>query len=100
MAEKRLEDALVSCNKAVELEPKGAALGFRAMLYLRMKNYKAAIADCDAVLAQYPKTDGTLYTRGMAKTQSGDASGDADIAAAKAINPNVAKDWDALQDKL
>ena len=47
-----------------------------------------AIADYDAARAT------ALYGRGTAKLKKGDASGDADIAAAKAIKPNIAAAFD------
>ena len=43
-------------------------------------------------MAKNPKDANSLYGRGMAKLKSGDrAGGDADIAAAKAINPDIAE---------
>jgi len=37
-----------------------------------------------------------LYGRGLAKLKKGDRSGDADLAAAKAIRPDVAGDFARL----
>jgi hypothetical protein len=56
-----------------------------------MGKYADAIADDTAALASMPKLAPSLYIRGLAKNKSGDAAGgDADIAAAKAIDPKIA----------
>ena len=56
-----------------------------------MGNYAAAIADDSAALAIDAKSASSLYVRGLARHKSGDAAGgDADIAAAKAIDPKIA----------
>ena len=46
------------------------------------------------VLRFNPKNPDGLYGRGLAKIRSGDAEGTADIAAAKAINPNIAEEYE------
>jgi hypothetical protein len=53
-----------------------------------------AIADYDAALQLDAKRATALYGRGLAKAKKGDASGEADIAAAKAIKPDIAKVFD------
>jgi hypothetical protein len=53
-----------------------------------------AIADDDAVAALNPTDAGSLFFRGMAKLRNGDKTGgDADIASAKAIKPDVAEQY-------
>jgi tetratricopeptide (TPR) repeat protein len=52
----------------------------------------AAIADYDAALRRDPKIAESLYGRGIARQRKGDtAGGDADIAAAKAVKPDIAE---------
>jgi hypothetical protein len=56
-----------------------------------------AIKDYDAALKADPKIAESLYGRGIAKMRKGDvAGGNADIASAKALNPNIVE----LMDKL
>jgi hypothetical protein len=51
-----------------------------------------AIADFDASLRLDPKMAGSLYVRGVIKLKKGDtAGGNTDIAAAKAIQKDVAR---------
>ncbi len=53
-------------------------------------DYERAIADYNASLERAPKSASSLYVRELAKRQKGDqVSGDADIAAAKAIDPKI-----------
>jgi len=56
-------------------------------VYLKMKNFAAAIADYDAVLQANPKSASSLYGRGLAKRIEG--GGDADMSAAERIDPNI-----------
>ena len=70
------------------------AVGTRASP-VKLGRLDEAIADYDAALKLYAKGPTALYGRGVAKRKKGDvAGGDADIAAAKAIKPDVA-DWHA-----
>jgi hypothetical protein len=55
-----------------------------------------ALADFDAALRLVPRSALVLYGRGLAKRKAGDmASGDADLAAATAISPQVWEDYAA-----
>jgi hypothetical protein len=59
-----------------------------------MGQYDAAVADYDAVLAVDAGKVTSLYGRGTAKRRKGDyASGNADIAAARALRPNVSAEF-------
>lgn len=54
--------------------------------------YQRAIADFEAALVVDPKMAQALYGRGLARIGSGDvARGNADIAAARAIEPQCCK---------
>jgi tetratricopeptide (TPR) repeat protein len=66
----------------------------RGFVYLKMKNPDAAIADYNAALAIKPRLASSLYGRGLAEQmKGGQAAADADIAAAKAIQSDVASDF-------
>jgi len=66
-------------------------LDSRGFVYLKLGQFDNAIADYNAVLKLKPKLAISLYNRGLAKQKKGDsAGGDADIAAAKAIDPKIA----------
>ena len=53
-----------------------------------------AIADYDAALKLSPKLAGSLYGRGLARLRKGNTDdGNADIAAAKAIQSDVAEEF-------
>jgi tetratricopeptide (TPR) repeat protein len=86
--------AIADYNTAIRIEPDFAeAYVFRAFAHHAKGNYDLAIADYDALLRIQPE-DAALarYGRGIAKLRKGDkASGEADIAAAKAIRSDVAE---------
>jgi hypothetical protein len=55
-----------------------------------MKNAAAAISDYNAALAIDPKMASSLYGRGVAERMNGrEAASDADISAAKKIQPDI-----------
>jgi tetratricopeptide (TPR) repeat protein len=85
-----LQAALTDCNESLRLSNGKRALASRALVYLKLKNAGAAIADCDAALAIDPKMAVSLYSRALAKRLKGDpAASDADIAAANKIDPAI-----------
>ena len=88
----RYDRALQDYDEAIRLNPSNALwLGTRGFTYLKLKRYDQAIADYDAALKIDPKRAFTLFSRGVAKRARGDTTGgDADIAAAKAIDANIA----------
>jgi tetratricopeptide (TPR) repeat protein len=62
----------------------------RGLVYLDKQNYERAIADFDAALLLNPKMAKALYARGVARIRSGDVlHGNADIAAARSIEPHL-----------
>ncbi|MEO8315314.1 MAG: aspartyl protease family protein [Pseudomonadota bacterium] len=86
-----LSRALSDCNRAVQDRP-GIAfqLESRGLVHVRLRNFGRAISDLDKVVAAQPSNVWALYTRGLAKIGAGRAQeGEADIAAAKGINPRV-----------
>jgi hypothetical protein len=59
-----------------------------------MDRWDAAEADCGAALEQNGKVPASLYGRGMARLKRGETdAGNADIAAAKALDPNIATEF-------
>jgi tetratricopeptide (TPR) repeat protein len=72
-----------------------AAFFNRAKSYFAKGQYDRALADFDIVLRFNPRNPNGLYGRGLAEVRSGDTTGGmADIAAAKAINPNIAEEYE------
>ena len=62
----------------------------RALAYENKEDYARAIADYSEALRLDPNDADSLFYRGLDKGRLGDkAGGEADIAAAKRINPNV-----------
>jgi tetratricopeptide (TPR) repeat protein len=87
--------AIADYSGAISIDPEyWSALRNRAnALYLTGK-YDQAIADYDAVGKLDPKAADGLYGRGMAKLKKGDSAGSgADIAAAKAIESDIAEQF-------
>ena len=91
-----LELALGDCAEAMLLSPNddlGATSG-RGLVYLRLGRFDDAIVDFDRVLKTLPKSPDPLYARGIAKLHKGDrAGGEADIAAAKLLIPEIEKEY-------
>jgi tetratricopeptide (TPR) repeat protein len=87
--------ALADCNEALRLAPNtGYILNSRGLVQLKLGVLPQAIDDYSAAIAQDAKDADSLYGRGIAKMKSGDtAGGDADIAAAKTIKPDIAEQY-------
>ena len=65
-----------------------------ACVNLKSGQTKNAIADFDAALKINPRLTSSLYGRGLAKKRNGSiAEGDLDINNAKAMDPNIAKEF-------
>ena len=70
-----------------------AAFYNRALALAEKREYGKAISDFTAVLRVDPKNPVVLYRRGTTYLNSGDIeAGNADLAAAKAIKPDIAED--------
>jgi tetratricopeptide (TPR) repeat protein len=89
---KDLKGALADCNESLRLRPNdGNMLNSRGLVEFKLGAFDAAIADYGVAIAQNAKDADSLYARGVAKLKKGDtAAGNADIAAAKAIKPDIA----------
>jgi tetratricopeptide (TPR) repeat protein len=89
---RELDAARSECDRALVLKPGDApTLDSRGFVDYRKRDFRAAVADHDAALAGAVKYPSSFYMRGLAKRKTGDtAGGDADIAAAKALDPKIA----------
>jgi len=87
-----LNRALADCDAALKLRPNTATfLDSRALVQLRRGDYDKAIADYDRALGLGSKDAWSYYGRGVAKLRKGlTAAGKADIAAATALQANIA----------
>ena len=98
----RWPEALADCNDSLsrkdtpgqDPDREQDSIRARGLVFLKMGRYKDSVSDYDTAL-QYPKLNDSarsdaLFGRGMAKLKNGDASGNADIAAAKQLRPQVA----------
>jgi PQQ-dependent catabolism-associated CXXCW motif protein len=87
-----LNTALADCNESLRLKPDIAnTIDSRALVYLKLGDLDKAMADYDAALKLNPKLAGSLYGRGLTKQRKGDATARADIAAANAIESDIAE---------
>jgi hypothetical protein len=91
----QMQQALADCSESLRLVPNDAsALDSRGFAYLKSGQLDAAIADYDSALKLHPKTASSLYGRGVARLKKGDSSsGNSDIAAAKAIQADIDKEF-------
>jgi hypothetical protein len=90
-----LQAALKDCNEALRLRPNFVdALDSRGLVNLKNGQTKNAIADFDAALKINPRLTSSLYGRGLAKQRNGSIpEGELDIANAKAMDPNIVKEF-------
>ena len=65
----------------------------RGFIFLKMTNFDAAVSDYEAALRRNPSLAGALYGRGVAKLRNEDSTGEADIAAAKALQADIAEEY-------
>lgn len=90
----KLDTALRDCTKSIELsENPAAALDSRGFVYFRMNRFDDALADFDAALEASPDSSASLFMRGLIRKRQGDPKGDEDLAAARALDPQVDADY-------
>lgn len=91
-----LDTALKDCTKSIELSdnPQGA-LDSRAMVYYRLKRPEDALADLEVALDAAPEQAASLYLRALVlKGVAGRAGdGEADLAAARALEPRIERTY-------
>jgi predicted aspartyl protease/tetratricopeptide (TPR) repeat protein len=91
--------ALKDCNAALKRATKSspfyaAVSDSRGLVFLRMGDYDKSLVDYDASIKIYPKNAWSLYGRGIDKLRKQrTADGNADIAQAMAIQPEIAEEF-------
>ncbi|QNA84823.1 DUF3857 domain-containing protein [Sphingomonas sp. So64.6b] len=90
-----LDTALKDCTKAIELgESPMAAFDSRALVYFQMGRMEDALGDIAEALDISPDLPASLYVRGVIRKRMGQgALGDADLAAARTMNPRIDEDY-------
>lgn len=88
----KLDGALKDCDQALKSKPNsGDIIDSRGFVLFQMGRYQEALEAYNRALANKPDLATSLFMRGYTKQKLGDvAAGDTDIAAAKAINSEVA----------
>jgi tetratricopeptide (TPR) repeat protein len=86
---------VTDCTEALRIAPNDAdIMDSRGFAYLRLSRLDDAVTDFGEALRRTPKKAGSLYGRGVAKLKKGDVGGgEADIAAAKAIQADIADEF-------
>jgi tetratricopeptide (TPR) repeat protein len=92
----RLQEALTDCERAVTLAPDDAAvLRYKAYLLLKLERFNDALSDFDASVRKEPMNADGLFGRGTTRVALGDRLlGEADIAAAMALDPQIAQNFE------
>jgi len=92
IAGRDLSQALDDCNESLRLRPNNSSiLNSRGLAHFKLGAFDRAIADYEAAVNKDPMDAGSRYARGIARLKTGDtAGGEADIAAAKAIEGDIA----------
>ncbi|MDZ4869859.1 MAG: tetratricopeptide repeat protein [Alphaproteobacteria bacterium] len=92
---KALESGLADCTEALKYRSEHPGiLDSRSVVYFRLSRFAEAIADADLILKAHPENASALYVRGAARSRSGEGvSGQADIAAAKAIDAKAVEEY-------
>ena len=90
-----LPDAVQDCNRALQLAPEDPnILDSAGFVYLRLKNYPAAISRYRAALKIDPKIASSRYGLGLAEQALNDqVQGKQDIVAAEQIDPKITSDF-------
>jgi tetratricopeptide (TPR) repeat protein len=88
-----LDKALSDCSKALGLMPAamhGSILETRALVRLRRGELDRSLSDYNDSLKLLPKSAWSLYGRGLVKLKKGmGAEGEEDLAAARALQPQI-----------
>ena len=88
------QQALADCEQALQLRPYDAEyLDTRGFANLKLGQLDRALSDYSDALDINPKLATSLYGRGITRLRKGDRGGNADIAAAKAINADIVAEF-------
>ena len=91
---KQLDLALADCDAALKRDKNSAFMDSRGLVLLRMGRLDEAIIQYAAAIKAQPRAAMPLYGRGLAQLKKGQRSqGEADIAAAKALEPGVEQEF-------
>jgi len=83
--------AIEDLDTAIRLNPRDPeAFNSRAFVHLRLGRREDARSDYDKAIALNPKNAEALFGRGVARLRMSDQGGQADLVAARAINPKIA----------
>ncbi|MCA1532137.1 caspase family protein [Bradyrhizobium sp. NBAIM03] len=87
------QGALADCNLALQINPGlSDALDSRGLVNLKLGRNAEAIKDYTDAIQRNPRSSSSLFGRGIAARRSG-GDGATDIAQAKSMNPNIAKEF-------
>jgi tetratricopeptide (TPR) repeat protein len=90
----RLKQSVADCDKVLKLLNIGNTFENRGFAHLRMGQFDLAFADYDLALKlDGPRAD-LLFGRGLARIKRGDTGGEADLAAARKLNPKIAEEFE------
>ena len=88
-----LQAALADCDQALKIDPGLTdALDSRGLVNLKLGKTADAIRDYSAAIQRNPRASSSLFGRGIATKRSG-GDGAKDIALAKSLDPNIAKEF-------
>ncbi|SFJ78182.1 caspase family protein [Bradyrhizobium sp. cf659] len=88
-----LQGALADCNLALQLDPGlSDAFDSRGLVNLKLGRTAEAIKDYTDAIQRNPRSSSSLFGRGVATRRSG-GDGASDIALAKSMDPNIAKEF-------
>jgi len=88
-----LQGALADCNLALQLDPGlSDAFDSRGLVNLKLGRTTEAIKDYTDAVQRNPRSSSSLFGRGIATRRSG-GDGASDIALAKSMDPNIAKEF-------
>jgi tetratricopeptide (TPR) repeat protein len=86
----QLRRAIVDCTESLRFKPDDVStFCIRGVAYLKSDQFDDAIADYSAALEIDPRHAASLYGRGLAKKRKRELEEEPDIAAAKAIAPDI-----------
>jgi len=88
-----LQWALTDCNLALQIDPGlSDAFDSRGLVNLKLGRNAEAIKDYTDAIQRNPRSSSSLFGRGIATRKSG-GDGATDIASAKSMNPDIAKEF-------
>ena len=89
-----LRQALSDCSRAIDIKRNDPLFwGNRGFTNFRLGNFDNAISDFNEALRMRPRLTDSLYLRGLSTLKKGDSSGNADVAAAKEIDPSIEEEY-------